>query len=86
MHSQRLSRQFERTVAQLRALQKIRLAKETSDLSDLLYIMEIIESTGETYDPSADGFVFSQPQIESTVRAHNRKRRALEPFAANNED
>jgi hypothetical protein len=28
MHSQRLSRQFERTVTQLRALQKIRLAKE----------------------------------------------------------
>jgi len=40
--------------------------------------MEMTESTGETYDPSADGFVFSQPQIEAAVRARNRKRLALE--------
>jgi hypothetical protein len=86
MHSQRLSRQFERTVTQLRALQEIRLAKEESDLSDLLDIMEMVESTGETYDPSADGFVFSQPQIDAAIRARRRKRLALEAFAANRED
>jgi len=83
MHSQRLSRQFERTVTQLRDLQKIRRAKEESDLYDLLNIMEMVESTGETYDPSEDGFVFSQPQIEAAIRARNRKNRALEAFAAN---
>jgi hypothetical protein len=78
MHSQRLSRQFERTVTQLRALQEIRLAKENSDLHDLLNIMEMTESTGETYDPSADGFVFSQPQIDAAIRARRRERLALE--------
>jgi hypothetical protein len=86
MHSQRLSRQFERTVTQLRALQKVRRAKEESDMSDLLDIMEMVESTGETYDPSADGFVFSQLQIDAAVRARKRKRLALEAFAGNNED
>ena len=86
MHSQRLSRQFERTVTQLRALQKIRRAKEKSDLSDLLDIMEMVESTGETYDPSEDGFVFSQPEIDAAIRLRAGENRALEAFAANKED
>jgi hypothetical protein len=85
MHSQRLSRQFERTVAQLRNLQKIRLAKEKDDLHDLLNIMEMTESTGETYDPSEDGFVFSKLEIDAAIRARNRERLALEAFAANRE-
>src|SRR5580698_7340727 len=59
MHSQRLSRQFERTVIQLRDLQKTRRAQEKNDMHSLLDIMEMCESQGETYDPSADGFVFS---------------------------
>src|SRR5580658_4877797 len=82
MHSQRLSRQFERTVNQLRQLQEIRRAKENDDLHDLLNIMEMVESTGETYDPSEDGFVFSQPQIDAAIRTRRRKNLALEPFAA----
>jgi hypothetical protein len=86
MHSQRLSRQFERTVTQLRDLQEIRRAKEKSDLHDLLDIMEMVESTGETYDPSEDGFVFSQPEIDAAVRLRARENRALEAFAANKED
>jgi hypothetical protein len=45
--------------------------------------MEMVESTGETYDPSEDGFVFSKPQIAAAISARNRKNRALEAFAAN---
>ena len=82
MHSQRLSRQFERTIVQLRELQEIRLAKEKYDLNGVLDIMEMVESTGETYDPSADGFVFSQPQIDAAKRARNRERLALEAYSA----
>jgi len=80
MHSQRLSRQFERTVAQLRDLQKTRKAQEKHDLSDLLDIMEMYESKGETYDPSADGFGFSEPQIEESIRTRNRERLAMEAY------
>ena len=78
MHSQRLSRQFERTVAQLRDLQIIRRSKENQDLNDLLDIIEMTESQGETYDPSTDGFVFSKPQIEAARRARTRERLAEE--------
>jgi len=73
MHSQRLSRQFERTVTQLRDLQKTRQTHEKHDLNNLLDIIEMVESTGETYDPSADGFVFSEPQIDTARRARNRE-------------
>jgi hypothetical protein len=77
MHSQRLSRQFERTVAQLRELQKTRLTQEKPDLRNLLDIMEMCESKGETYRPSDDGFVFSQTEINRAILTRNRERLAV---------
>jgi hypothetical protein len=74
MHSQRLSRQFDRTITQLRDLQKIRRIKEKSDLDNLVDIIKLYESKGKTYDPSADGFVFSQQQIDARIRARNHER------------
>src|SRR5580658_4914617 len=73
LHSQRLSRQFERTVIQLRELQKIRQAQETLELSSLLDIMEMYEDKGETYDPSEHGFVFSEQQIKERFVARKRE-------------
>jgi hypothetical protein len=80
MHSQRLSRQFERTVAQLRDLQKTRQTKERLDLTDLVRVIEMHESKGKPYDPSADGFVFSQTQINEAIRNRNRERLIFEAF------
>jgi hypothetical protein len=70
MHSQRLSRQFERTVAQLRELQKARRIQE-KDSDDLLNTMEMCDSQGENCNPSQYGFVFSSAQIDPTLRARN---------------
>jgi hypothetical protein len=80
MHSQRLSRQFERTVTQLRDLQKTRRAQERHDLNHLLDIVEMYESKGETYDPSAHGFVFSESQIAAAARTRNRENLASEAY------
>jgi hypothetical protein len=80
MHSQRLSRQFERTVIQLRDLQKTRRAQEKHDLNNLLDIMEMYKSKGETYEPSADGFVFSESQIAAAIRTRTRERLAGEAY------
>jgi len=75
MHSQRLSRQFERTVAQLRELQKGRRIQEKKDSEDLLNIMEMRDAQGEKCNPShnlsQDGFVFSSAQIDATLRARD---------------
>jgi hypothetical protein len=78
LHSQRLSRQFERTVAQLRELQKARRIKQDSDLDDLLDITEMYEEKGETYNASEDGFVFSEDQIDNAIRRRNRERLLVE--------
>ena len=74
LHSQRLSRQFERTVAQLNDLQQVRKTQEAKDLSDYLDITEMYESKKEAYDPADDGFVFSKDQINQGIRARNRER------------
>ncbi len=72
IHSQRLSRQIEKTAAQLRDIQGTRLWKESNDMDALLYITEMYENRGETYDPSEDGFVFTKTQIHLAQQARNR--------------
>ena len=80
LHSQRLSRQFEKTVAQLRDLQKTRQAHESKEMDDLLDIMEMYEEKGQIYDPSEDGFVFTQTQLHRAIRARNRERSLEEAY------
>jgi hypothetical protein len=72
LHSQRLSRQFERTSNQLRDLQRQRREQETQDINQALDLLEAAEKKGESYDPSTDGFVFSN----SELAAARRRRRA----------
>jgi hypothetical protein len=67
-------------VAQLRDLQKARQTKERQDLNDLVKVIEMHESTGKPYDPAADGFVFSQTQINEAIRTVNRERLITEAF------
>ena len=73
LHSQRLSRQFERTVAQLHDLQETRRSREDRKLDDLLDIMEMYEEKGERYTPEDDGFVFSKSQIDAAIQSRNRE-------------
>jgi hypothetical protein len=77
-HSQRLSRQIESTVKQIRALQLARRTEETRELNSLLNIVEMYKSKGEPYTPSDDGFVFTKLQIDSARAARIRARRAAE--------
>ncbi len=80
MHSQRLSRQFERTVALLRDLQKSRHDEEKDQLNDLLDIIEMHKAEGQPYKPSADGFVFSDVQIRAAQQARTRETLALDAY------
>jgi hypothetical protein len=80
MHSQRLSRQFERTVDKLQELQKTRRTQEKRELNDLLDITDMYESKGEPFDPSDLGFVFSEPQIDERILARTRDRLAHEAY------
>ena len=80
MHSQRLSRQFERTAAQLCELQTTRRAKEQADLDKVLDIIELNDFTKESFDRADFGFVFSDQEIEDGPQArlfHKMAHRAL---------
>jgi hypothetical protein len=80
LHTQRLSRFYEKTLTQLQKLQATRRGQEESALSDLLDVLEMYKIKGEPYDPSKDGFVFSKPQIEAAQQARYRYHLALEAF------
>jgi hypothetical protein len=78
LHSQRLSRQYEKTLHELRDLQKLRRSQQESQLDDYLDITEMFEAKGETYDPSKDGFVFTEDQIHHAIRRRTRENLRVE--------
>ena len=75
LHTQRLSRQFERTVTQLRNLQQIRKEQEKIDLDHLIDLMQMHRDKGTPYNPADDGFVFTESQIALRTRERLRLKR-----------
>ena len=65
LYSHRLSRQFHKTLDQLREIQAERLEAESRDLKRAAALLEMHKAKGIPYDPSNDGFVFSNDQIET---------------------
>jgi hypothetical protein len=65
IHGQRLSRQFQKTLNQLRALQLERLERQRRDLRDAASVFQFHKHKGLPYDPAEDGFVFSKTEIEA---------------------
>jgi len=65
LHGQRLSRQFHKTLDQLRAIQTDRREREQRDLKRAAALLELHKHKGIQYDPAQDGFVFSISEIET---------------------
>jgi len=65
LHGQRLSRQFQKTLNQLREIQLERLERLRRDLRDAASLLEFHKNKGIPYDPADDGFVFSKTEIEA---------------------
>ena len=64
LHGQRLSRQFQKTLHQLRALQSERREQEKQELKRAASLLELHKHKGIPWDPAQDGFVFSNDEIE----------------------
>jgi len=64
MHGQRLSRQFQKTLDQLRALQSERREREQRDLKDAAVVLEFHKRKQIPWDPADTGFVFSKEEVE----------------------
>ena len=77
--SQRLARQFERTLAVLRQIQADRRAAEECQLDKAAKIFKMhkdenIPYEPAPYNPADDGFVFSNAEIETLLRREERRR------------
>jgi len=68
VHGQRLSRQFQKTLNQLREIQLERLERLRRDLRDAASVLEFHKHKGLPYDPAEDGFVYSITEIEAFAR------------------
>ncbi|HWY46364.1 MAG TPA: hypothetical protein VNX70_03215 [Bryobacteraceae bacterium] len=81
INSQRLARQFERTLAQLRQIQADRRANEERQLDNAAKILkmhndESLPGQLSPYNPADDGFVFSSAEIETYMGREERRQRA----------
>jgi hypothetical protein len=76
IHSQRLTRQFESTLALLRQIQAERRANEERQLDQAARILKMHKAENIPYEPADDGFVFSNDQIETFLRRQDRSERA----------
>jgi hypothetical protein len=64
LHGQRLSRQFQKTLEQLREIQTDRHERERRDLRDAAALLELHKQKGIPWEPADSGFVFSKDQVE----------------------
>jgi hypothetical protein len=64
LNSARLSRQFQKTLDQLRDIQLERRTRERRELRDAAAILELHKHIGIPWEPSDHGFVFSKEQVE----------------------
>ena len=76
VQSNRLFRQFHKTLDQLRAIQADRRQLERRQLKHAAALYELHKRQGTQYDPTADGFVFSLSEIESHSRRLMRQNEA----------
>jgi len=78
---QRLSRQYERTLAQLRQIQAERHKNEEHQLDNAVKILKMhndvsLPDQAAPYNPADDGFVFSKAEIETYMGREERRRQS----------
>jgi hypothetical protein len=72
VHGARLSRQFEKTLDKLENVQEKRRAIEASQLSDAAALFQVHKNEDVPYQPSEDGFVFSNTEIQAFILRRDR--------------
>ncbi len=76
IQSQRLSRQFQKALDQLRCIQAERREREHRDLKDAAALLELYKHKGLPWQPSDHGFVFSRDQVERAAERLVRQNEA----------
>ncbi len=76
IYRQRLTREFERTLVLLRQIQAERRKNEQRQLDDAAKILKMRKAENLPYQPSDDGFVFSNSEIETFISREERRQQA----------
>ena len=76
LHATRLSRQFHKTLEQLREIQLDRHERQRRDLKDAAAMLEHHKHKGIPWEPADDGFVFSKEQVERAAQRMTRQKEA----------
>jgi hypothetical protein len=77
VQSQRLSRQFQKALDQLRDIQADRRRRERRDLDDAADLFKLHKHKGIPWEPADHGFVFSKDQVERYAERALRLQEAL---------
>ena len=72
LYAQRTQRAYEKYRRELNELQDKRKAHEATELEEARLLFQLADTQGLTYDPKADGFVFSLTQIRTRAERHHR--------------
>ena len=72
LYAQRTQRAYEKYRRELNELQDKRKAHEAAELEEARLLFQLADTQGLTYDPKADGFVFSLTQIRTHANRHHR--------------
>ncbi len=76
LHGHRLSRQFQKTLDQLRQIQCDRRQRQRRDLIDAAAILELHKHKGIPWEPADHGLVFSKDQVERAAQRMLRQNQA----------
>jgi len=85
-HRNRLTRSFESTLKQLRQLQEERRSEELGHLWKASRLSALAEHKGLPYNPSEDGFVFTEKDVEEFLDYEQRYNDALLAYHNGQED
>ena len=77
LYESRLRRGQEKSLTQLKALQKEREAKHKAAMEDAMMLKQFDEMEGRVYDPQSDGFVFSASALTAELTRRRRSEAAL---------
>ena len=72
LYESRLRRGQEKSLTQLKALQKERETKHKAAMEDAMMLKQFDEMEGRIWNPQSDGFVFSPAEVHSEIRRLKR--------------
>src|ERR1700733_3056746 len=81
LYEQRLNRAIQKNLAMLQQLQATRKAEDEANMKQASTLLKLSEMRGLAYQPTKDGFVFSNDQIHAAIdRQHRLDRAATTDF------